>query len=262
MKNKSSSLYLASIFLVASMLACNLGAPAPRPDTDSQPTQDASSTEAPQAAATSNACDNPYMPIVVGATWNYTLTGSTPDTYVHSILSVSADGFTEQDVFGTGVTRQGNWKCENGNLIALSPESGGSASVETEGVSADFQTTSLEGITMPASINPGDNWSQSMKLEGTQTINGESIPASNEFTTACTAVGTESVTVPAGTFDAMHFDCQTTMLITITFNGSPIETNLDLASSNWYAPKVGLIKTITIGSGLETTVELTSYSIP
>lgn len=262
MKTKNISIFIASIFVLASMLACNLGASAPEGD-GSKPAN-ASTAEAPTEAplAAPNACDNPYMPIIVGATWNYNLNGPTPDTYVHSILSVEASGFTEQDVFGTGVTRQGTWNCENGNLIALNPSGGNSSSVTAEGTSVDFKTTALEGVTLPASLNPGDTWSQSLTLEGTQTLNGEAFPASNQLTQNCTATGVESVTVPAGTFDAMRVDCQVNMNITIDIAGSPFTTPIALVNTNWYALKVGLVKTVSTGSGLDSTTELTSYLIP
>ena len=138
-------------------------------------------------------------------------------------------------------------------MIALNPSGGGSV---------DFQTTALEGVTMPASLNPGDSWSQSLTLEGTQTVNSETLPVSNHVTQACTAVGVESVTVPAGTFDAMRVDCQVNMNITIDISGSPFTTPITLNNTNWYALKVGLVKTVSTGSGLDSTTELTSYSIP
>lgn len=246
------------------MLACNLGSPAPTENGNS-PVEGTAPTEAVNlevAPTLPNACDNPYMPVVVGATWNYTIAGPVPDTYIHSVLSLEGDGFTEQDVFGTGVTRQGQWKCENGNLIALNPSGGGSASVSAEGTTVDYQTTALEGVTLPAALNPGDSWSQSLTLEGTQTINGESFPVSNQVNQACTAAGVESVTVPAGTFDAMRVDCKVDMNITIDMSGSPFTTPITLNNTNWYALKVGLVKTFSTGSGLDSTIELTSYLIP
>ena len=266
MKIKTLSIFIAGILLLASMLACNLGTSAPEGD-GSKPA-DGSTAEAPSAVPTEaapasvGACDNPFMPVVVGATWTYNLNGPVPDTYVHSILSIEASGFTEQDIFGTGVTRQGIWNCENGNLIALNPSGGSSSSVTAEGTSVDFKTTALEGITLPASLNPGDSWSQSLTLEGTQTINGETFPASNQLTQNCTAAGNESVTVPAGTFDAMRVDCQVTMNITLDMAGSPLATTISLNNTNWYAIKVGLVKTVSTGSGLDSVIELTSYSIP
>jgi hypothetical protein len=265
---KTKALIISITTLILSMLACNLGSPAPSDSPSGDPNSGGTEStpapvnEAEVPPASAGICENPYMPVIVGASWDYTITSSTPDTYTHSILSIEADGFTEQDVFASGVTRTGKWLCENGNLVALNPSGGGSANVNTEGVSVDFQTTAHEGVTLPASINPGDSWSQSLTLEGTQTVNGESFPVSNQVTQACTAVSVESVTVPAGTFDTMRVDCQVNMNITIDLSGSPFTTPIALTNTNWYAIKVGLVKTVSTGSGLDSTIELTSYSIP
>ena len=194
--------------------------------------------------------------------WNYNLTGTYPDTYTHTILSMSDSGFTEQDAFDSGVTRQAQWNCENGNLITLNSNNGGSANVSTEGVEVNFETKELSGITLPADINPGDTWSQSLTLEGTQTISGTSYPAGNSLTSDCTAIGVESVTVPAGTFDAMRVDCTTVLNPWMNMEGTEIKNTITLAGSNWYAPNVGLIKQASTGSGLDSTTELLSYNIP
>jgi len=129
-------------------------------------------------------------------------------------------------------------------------------------VNADFHTTASSGVTLPASIKPGDTWTQALTLEGIEDLNGLQIPAKNETSNDCTAAGIESVTVPAGTFDALRFDCQTNTDIMITMSGNDIEQTIDFTASNWYAEGVGLIKTVTTGSGLDSTIELVSYTIP
>jgi hypothetical protein len=169
----------------------------------------------------------------------------------------------EQDVFATGVTRQGTWNCENGNLIALDPPSGASANVSTENnVAVDFETKALSGVTLPAAIDVGDTWSQSLTLEGTQTINGTAYPASNQLTSDCKAIALESVTVEAGTFDALRVECQTRMKLSVKTGDTALENTLDLTGTNWYARNVGLVKALTVAFGFDSTVELVSYNIP
>ena len=261
----------AAIFLLFAMSSCNLGSssvpsetPAPGEKVDETTPEAATATPALTEAPTesASACDNPYMPIVVGATWDYKLTGPASDTFTHSILSVEGNGFTEQDVFGVGVTRQGKWTCENGDLTALNPPSGNAGTVQAEGVQVNLETKEISGLTLPATINAGDTWSQTMTLEGTETVNGQEFPARNELTSDCKALGIESVTVAAGTFDAMKVECQTTMNLTITMAGNDMTTPLQLTGTNWYAEGVGLVKTVTTGSGLDSTTELISYNIP
>lgn len=272
--------FIAVMVILVAMSACSLGSSpnaAPTqpatpaidlsPLTDEAPTAELQGTSVPTSAGNpselSGACANPYLPIIAGATWNYKLTGPAPDTYTHTVLSVEGNSFIEQDVFNVGVTRQGTWNCDNGNLIALDPPSGASANVSTENnVAVDFQTTSINGVTLPGTINPGDTWSQSLTLEGTQTINGASYPASNQLTSDCKAIGVESVTVEAGTFDAMRVECQTTMKLSLKMGETPLENTLNLTGTNWYAKDVGLVKTLTTGLGFDSTTELLSYSIP
>lgn len=264
---------LASVILALSMLACNFGqnaAPTATQTTGKNATQAVSTaqtevTGAPTTAPTEapvSACENPYLPPIVGATWNYKITGPTSDTYKHTVLSVEMDSFTEQDVFGVGVTRQGKWTCENGNLIALSPPSGSSGTVQAQNVQVNLETKEHSGITLPAKINPGDTWSQKLLLEGTETINGTQLPAKNEFSNDCTAKGVESVTVEAGTFDAMRVECKTVMHLTITVGGSDTGATFNLTATNWYAKDIGMIKNVTTGMGLDSTTELVSYDIP
>ena len=252
--------FLAVGALAISMLACNLGkGPASPEDTTNENPVEAPADNSSNSAGS---CDNPYMPIITGATWSYKLTGPVPDTFIRNITSVEASGFADQEVFGSGVTRQSKWNCDNGNLIALNPSDGGSSTINTEGYSVDFQTTAASGVTLPAAMNPGDSWTQTITLEGIQTINGTEIPSKNQFSNTCTVIGVESLAVEAGTFDAMRVDCLTVMDITITMQDNPIQQNLTLNGTNWYAENVGLLKTVTTGGGLDSTIELTSYNIP
>lgn len=261
----------ATIMLLLTMPACRLGGsalpsetPPPGEKIDQTTPKAATVTEAPTnpPTETASACDNPYMPVVAGATWKYRLTGPTSDIFTHTVLSVEDDGFTEQDVFGVGVTRQGKWACQDGDLTALNPPSGSSGTVQAEGVQVNLETKEVTGITLPATINPGDTWSQTLTLEGTEKINGQEYPARNELTSDCTAIGVESVTMEAGTFDAMKVECQTVMNLTITIGGNDMNTPLNLAGTNWYVEDVGLVKNVTTGMGLDSTTELVSYNIP
>ena len=264
MKRNNLSILIAGGALVLSMLACNFGR-TPESSPVEVPQESAVTESAPAevpASGGSGACANPYLPVVAGATWNYKMTGSISDTFTRSIVAVDGSSFTDQDVFGTGVTRQGKWNCDGGNLTALNPSNGSSASVSTENVSVDFQTTAFSGVTLPATVNPGDAWEQATTLEGDETINDMVIPAKNEFTNSCKAVGMESVTVEAGTFDAMRVDCMTNMKITITMQETPVETTVILNGSNWYAENVGMVKSASTGQGIDSTIELVSYNIP
>jgi DUF3108-like len=214
------------------------------------------------AASASGACTNALYPVAEGVTWNYQLSGTVNDTIVRKINSVSGSGFEDQDTFGSGTTRTGKWNCDSGALTALDPTGGSSANVQVNSSSGDFTTTAMSGVTLPATINAGDTWSQSTTLEGTVTMNGNQAPAKNEFTSHCTVNGNESVSVPAGDFSAMKVTCQTNMIITVTVAGTSIPTPINITSVSWYAPNVGMVKSTGTGQNFDTTTVLTSYTIP
>jgi hypothetical protein len=251
---------LAIVALVLAALACNLsGGSTPATAEPSSLPSDAPSGPAP----TSGACANPLYPVVVGVSWTYSMSGTEVGNFTRSIIAVDADGFTDQDVFTSGVTRTGDWTCENGALIALQPNGGPSGVVQTSTTTAEFQTTAMSGVTLPATVEAGTSWTQNFTLEGTESINGQSIAAKNVTAYACTAGGTESVAVPAGTFNAVRVDCQTDITITITLNDVEVPTNVSTTSTTWYASGIGMVKSDNVITGAENnTIELTAYTIP
>jgi len=255
---------LSVMVLILASLACSLpgatssgSVPAPAGETPA-------ANNVPASGGGSGACNNPLYPVVVGASWSYSFTGAAPGNFTRSITAVNADGFTDQDVFASGISRAGEWKCNAGSLIALKPDSGASnATAQSQNVSADFKTTSMDGVTLPGKVNPGDKWSQNFTMEGTVTVGGRGIAAKDQVAFSCTAAGTESVTVPAGTFNAVHMDCTSNITIIITMNGTDAPRTVSTTSTMWYAPGVGMVKSDNVinGSG-NSTLELTAYHIP
>jgi hypothetical protein len=266
MKPQAIPPLIATCILALAMIACNLGNTSNATQAPATNTSESTvlATEAPTMTPdhTTGACDNPYLPVIVGATWKYKLTGPFPDTYTHTVLSVGDNSFSEQDVFSKGITRQGNWNCDHGNLTALNPPSGSSGTVASKNIQVDLHTKSVSGVSLPATINAGDTWTQALDLEGTETINGTASLASNNLTYDCKASGVESVTVAAGTFDAMRVDCTTVAHVVVQMSNNPVDTTLNLTTTSWYVNDVGVVKSLTSGLGIESTVELISYTIP
>jgi hypothetical protein len=211
----------------------------------------------------SGPCGNPLLPVVAGATWNYQMTGSVPASFTRTITEVNGGSFTDQDIFDSGVTRTEKWNCEAGNLIALDPVGSTSASVETSNLTSNFQTSALTGVTLPASVTASDSWSQAISMTGTMITSGVSADSTSDTNINCTAIGTESVTVPAGTFDAMKVSCQDSLTISVTTFGVTITPiTLNFTTDSWYAPGIGWIQSLTSGEGMNSTIVLVSYSIP
>jgi len=210
-------------------------------------------------------CNNPLYPVVVGATWTYAISGPPDSTQVRTIQELRSDGFTDHDEFSGGISRTGEWSCQDGSLTALDPvgSSGATASVMTSGMMAAFQTTSSDGITLPAVVTEGTSWSQNITLEGMQTINDVEVASKLTFSNDCTGAGEETVTVAAGTFTARRVDCISSFVITITMNGMEIPTATNATTTIWYVEGVGMVKNVSnLSDGITASVELTEYNIP
>lgn len=247
------------VFLVTS--ACSLGAlppdSIPMPPTATSgfavPVVTAVITETPtpQAAPLNpkDRCNNPYYPVVDGATWTYQIQvqQETPTTATYS-MSVVDDGsftLTVRDVESV-FTLDGT--CGEDGVILLDVP-GVSATYSGEGGGSSLYTTNDDGVTVPNDIQVGDDWSQTISVVGNS--DGETT-LSATIETTYKALGYEIITVPAGTFYALKVEQNGSM----TIHGSP---PFDTHGFLWYAQGVGTVK-----SGLEGTYisELVSYSIP
>lgn len=272
---KSVSLVLVLALLMLAALACNLGAPAAPaaptlPETAVQsPTQTPAQPAAPatEAAATpseqsspapsAGQCQNLYYPVVQGASWQYQLSGTSSGTFTRSIINVRADGFDDQDVFSAGTTRNGSWKCQDGNLISLTPGSG--AAVTAAGVTATYTIESNSGISFPAALQPEQSWSQNIVYLGQETTNGVNIETRNVMDMSCKAGAVEKVNVPAGDFDALRVDCSTKIDI---FVSGTLAFTFTSTSAAWHAPGVGMVKSVGTSNMGNTEIVLLSHNIP
>lgn len=267
---KRSRLKLSFTVLMLAALACNFPAPGGDPPSDAgaTPAAGSQSVTAPPPAA-SGPCVNPYYPAVQGATWTYVNTGRSSGaiTYTDTITSVRADGFTVSTQFNELVQTQ-EWACTPEGLAALGLGGAGSAAaLSSSGMDAEFTTSNVQGVTIPANLQPGAQWTNSFDIQGVMTIaEGQTAEASGSVSLAAQALGLESVSVPAGTFNAMKIELHTTFSITATFQGIGIPVSISGVSTLWYAPGVGMVKSTDSGefsgSSYTSTTELQSYSIP
>jgi hypothetical protein len=218
-------------------------------------------TDAPSSGT--GQCANPYYPVREGATWSYQGTSSLtePYTFTDTISSVRADGFTLTTEFD-GLTRTQEWACKPEGILAI--EMGGG--LTTSQTNLTVETQSASGVTFPAEIEAGDTWSHSIQFTGTMDIAGQSGEAEGSTQSDFTALGVESVAVPAGTFEAMKVQVQTTFEATVNFQGLSIPVTLTTTTISWYAEGVGWLKSDSsgdfMGQAYTDTIELGSYSLP
>jgi hypothetical protein len=262
---------LFPLLSMLSLVACSLGAPNPVPTASDNLASPAAATPANQAptnpSTSQGACANPHYPIVNGATWTYAGSGGPAGSYSYTdtITEVRADGFTLTSLFNNNLTRTQQWACKPEGLVALQLP-GAAAALTTEGMSLELETSNVQGVTMPTNVAAGNTWSFSLDMHGTQQISGMTAETNSHAVYNFSAVGTESVTVPAGTFDAMKMNGDLTMEINATVQGMSIPVTVTMHTVTWFAPGVGMVKTETtgdmMGTAISDTLELQSYNIP
>ena len=212
------------------------------------------STPVPPSGASSGNCENPYLPVVEGATFTRRSTSSAGETdQTATIKDVTQEGFS---VERTGVLSGGraytlveNWSCADEGLIQAPSDELAAIATGSKGT-VTVQTVSNEGVTLPKDVKAGDTWGETFNVD----VTGSDATTNWTVTYEFAAVGLEQVTVPAGTFTAMKL----TNHITWPNGGIP---EMDVAY--WFVQEVGLVKTAFSWGGVDAgTSELISYHIP
>ena len=211
----------------------------------------------------SDVCENEFYPIVKGASWSYQASGAFSEKFTRSITDVTPGGFTDQDIFSTGNPHIRQWKCEDNVLVAMQPDEAAAGPLQFSDRIQNFQTKQADGATVPDQFIPGAIWNEEIYLEGTSLVNGQDVPARDAIKLDCTAGNVESVSVPAGTFQAIRGNCKTDEKLVLNVGGSEQTSEIVTISTMWYASGVGLIKSQQAVAGQPgTTIELLAYKIP
>jgi hypothetical protein len=244
--------------------------------TNASITEIPSATEPPVVANTSTAippvagnaaCANPYYPVREGATWTYQSTGSPVGNYsfTDTITAVREDGFTLTSQFNE-LTRTQEWDCKPEGLIALQMGGPAAAALNSQDMELKLEVKNVTGVTFPSTISAGDQWQHNLEFVGQMGIAGQSGEATGNAQSSFSAIGIESVTVPAGTFDAMKIQIDTTLNINVTFQGLNVPVSFTGNYSYWFAPNIGWVKATgnggMAGQTFTENIELQSYNIP
>ena len=286
MSTKTLNRFFAFSLLAASLAACNAkptpaGAlPTSRPSsttpTSSQPPQTEtaipSKTAAPtntSAAPATGLCANPLAPVKLGATWTYRNTGGavSPSTFTTTITDVRPDGFTVTTKFDDSASADQKWACKPEGLVALSLGTGQTAlGLSLQGIKADVTTTNATDVTLPAKVQRGMKWPYGLDIAGSMSQGNLAADVNGSIATSFQAVGTESVKVPAGTFDAMKIVSASTFKVNANYHGLILPITSSIDTTFWFAPGVGWIKSAetgeVVGTAVNTVTELESYHIP
>jgi len=114
---------------------------------------------------------------------------------------------------------------------------------------------------MPAGIKPGDSFSITYHMAGTMTEHGKTGKVKEDLSESCKADGMQSVTVAAGSFNALHLTCQLGLMMQMTIAGSTFPQNSTSVAERWYAAGIGLVKSTDQSNAGLREVDLSSYKI-
>ncbi|HEX5942479.1 MAG TPA: hypothetical protein VFY66_09380 [Anaerolineales bacterium] len=265
-----------SVLLIITFLAACSTPPVSPTNTQSIETETTATISAAEATATlegstpvagQGLCTNVYYPVRQGATWSYKSTGGPAGEYsfTDTITSVRENGFTLSTQIGD-LTRTQEWTCTAEGLSALQLGGAPAAMLNSQNIQLNLDISDATGVTFPSQINPGDQWQQTMNVTGNVTMMNEEADASGTAQMNFSAIGNESVTVPAGTFDALKVAVNVALNVDATYEGITLPVSFSGEYTYWFAPGVGWVKSSgtgnVLGSSFTDTTELQSYSIP
>lgn len=265
-----------SVLLILTFLAaCSVPSVSPT-NTQSIETQTTATIAVAEATATlagstpvagQGLCTNVYYPVRQGATWTYKSTGGPAGEYsfMDTITSARENGFTLSTQIGD-LTRTQEWTCNADGLAALQLGGAPAAMLNSQNIQLNLDISNATGVTFPSQINPGDEWQQTMNVTGNVTMMNQEADATGNAQMNFSAMGNESVTVPAGTFDALKVAVDVRLNVDATYEGITLPVSFSGEYTYWFAPGVGWVKSSgtgnVLGSSFTDTTELQSYSIP
>lgn len=235
--------------------------------TETSAAENPSDTGSGMPVAGSGLCANAYYPVREGATWTYASSGGPMGGYgfTDTITSVREDGFTLTSQFDE-LTRTQEWACRTEGLVALQLGGTSAATINTQDVQVTLDVDNVRGVTFPVEISPGDTWQHALEFTGHMVVASQQIEANGSAQSNFTAVGYETVTVPAGTFDALKIRVDTTIDINGVFQGISFPLHVSTPYDYWFVQGVGWVKASGTGDiggqPFTETIELQSYNIP
>lgn len=230
------------------------------------PTVIAPVEDQPAGLPRAGSCVNDLLPVTQGSTWNYYSAGGPNGDffYTDTIREVTPAGFTLSSKF-PALTLTQDWFCAEDGLLALQLGGGTAASVSMQNMIADFKTEEISGISIPRAITPNMQWSYKLVMAGSVETPGENTRSPGTFNLTMQEMGIENVSVPAGAFKAVKIQATFDAQINVDFQGSLFLYTVNGSSLHWYAPGVGLVKSIEniefSGTPFTSTTELQSYNI-
>ena len=222
-----------------------------------------------QEVLTSGACYHPYVPLAEGFSRSYS---SEDGEITQTISEVRTDGFTMNIVSPDGEVMASEWSCGENGIAGYEGED--ILSEMLGEISGSYSNVEIEGTALPTNIRAGDTWQMVVTI--TVGVQQAGVDSKNVIVLNVnyTAVGEETITIPAGTLTAMRIDFTTSGENNLEVTGpagsmSQLLATIEATGSDWYVECLGKVKGTSKStvSGIasfqqETTMELTSFSLP
>ena len=209
--------------------------------------------------AGANACDHPYLPLRSGASWSY---DSSEGGMTWNVTSAggSAESASAAMAFSMAeVTFTVNWTCSSGGITSY--DFGNiTSSAFGEIVTLDIVNSSGSWLPPAESLVPGYSWSNAYTMVVSSSFEGASVELTTSTSESWSVGGMETISVPAGTFDALRIDGTSTVEMS-GFMGITVPPSTT-SQTFWFAEGVGIVRYASSGEGYSGHGDLTGYSVP
>ncbi len=218
----------------------------------------------PSAPTGSASCDHPYYPLRRGYVVRYqTSGGGAPVSHYRSeVTDVRPGAATLKAYFDSGLEVGQTYACQPGGALLATAY----VEMPTAGRRANLITRSSEGPYLPADFQVGSRWTQRFEtLARTEAGSEEAKMPDLQMLITITheAVAEESVTVPAGSYQAIKV--RSVMKANVASADAPLvgDGSVFAQSTEWWVRGVGLVKTQADSpSASAMTVEAEAVTIP
>lgn len=212
-------------------------------------------------------CANEYYPVLQGATWTYESTGGPAGDYrfTDTISAAKNGSFTLTSQYGD-LTYIQDWNCLEEGLSSRQPAGSIAAILRTQDLTFPFEVKQVDGVTLPPALTIGDEWQHSITFDGKMEIANAPATAEGTAHTNYKVLDTDSISVPAGSFETIRIQVGINLDVTIKVQGISVPASFSGTYTYWYARGIGLVKAEGQGSiasaSFSETIELQSYNIP
>jgi hypothetical protein len=211
-------------------------------------------------------CEHPYLPARGGASWSYAVSGGPAGDFevTEQVTAVRASGFTLTSRIA-GQTFPHTWACDQEGLTAQQFDGMAAAGIALAGGQITLVTDTVEGVSLPAGLAPGARWQQQYTISGSQAFPGlGTLPVRGTVTVDYTALAIEAVTVPFGSFQALHIHSESVYDVRVGSGLLSFSPELFGSSEIYLVENLGMVRVeidfSLMGDQQHTVVALTSYS--